>query len=226
MLRKRSFWLNIFTASLIAGYVATIFMAIDGTNGLLTLCLLFAVIANIDLFKLLKIGTGGITAEAREVLQRTEDRLKEIRELAKLTAQTSLSLVVRSGRWGGLGPEVEEEMKDKMLAHLGELGVPDSELDTLLSDYHRYAIFDYAELAIKGTPTGLSLSPEEDTTWKDFRNFSPDKPPSPEELERNLLKFNFMTDGRREIIEAYRHYLIHYRHKDPEKWIAWKVPRT
>jgi len=178
--------------------------------------LLFA--TNLDRISEFKATGSGIEAKTREVLQRAEVTLSELQALAKQVGRVTLSLVKRSGRIGGYSDEEEMQIKESVVNVLKQVGIPDSELREVLSEWHRFTEFDYAHfiLGAHTTPDGAALEVLEE--WKDLRSGGINKIPTPEEIKSFLEKHGFVTPELQEWLKDYEYYVQFRTHRRPEVW--------
>ena len=166
-----------------AGWLDHIAVLIAGSLG--SAFLLFA--ANLDRISEFKATRSGVEAKTREVLERAENTVSELQVLARIVGEVALSLVMRSGRLGGYEDEEAERIKVGVLGALGEIGVPESEFDAVLKDWHRLTQFDYV-LYILGHSTIPQGFDDHRVTeeWKALRLF--ESLASPEQVRVFLRK--------------------------------------
>ena len=173
--------------------------------------------AHLDQFEEFKASGTGIEAKTRAVITKAESTIVELQSLAKIFAETTLSSVKRAGRLGGYEDEEEERIKQSVLEVLSQIGVPESEREMVLSDWHRLTKYDYAYVILGShtIPQGFD-DPAVQTEWKALRNIH--QIPTPDQLREFLSKWGVLDDWREELIKDYEHYLANGEHRRPDVW--------
>jgi len=85
------------------------------------------VAANLDRiseFKASKSGFEARTREVREVIAEAKSTVSELQLLARNIGELTLSLVKRSGRFGGYNEDEKEKIKSSVLDVLRKVGIP------------------------------------------------------------------------------------------------------
>ena len=205
---------------LVGGLVAGFFgdywvmgMAFFGFVG----CLLAA---NLDRISEFKASRSGVEAKTREVVARAENTLRELQLLARRVAELSLSLVKRSGRFGGYSDEEQDHIKNDLISVLQEIKVSEVEIQGVLFEWHRFVEFDYAHFILGGSTIPSKNDPTTLAAWKSLRQGGISNVPTPEMLERFLADFGFLAPERKEQLADYIHYRVHRVHRRPEAWAA------
>jgi hypothetical protein len=72
--------------------------------------------ANLDRISEFKASRSGVEAKTREVIARAEITLRELQLLARRVTELSLSLVKRSGRFGGYSDEEQDQIKNDLIS--------------------------------------------------------------------------------------------------------------
>jgi hypothetical protein len=175
-------------------------------------------IANLDRISEFKATGTGIEARTREVLQRAEVTLNELQALGKQVGTVTLSLVKRTGRFGGYSDKEKDEIKDSVLRVLKQLGINESELTEVLSEWHRFTEFDYAHFILGGPTIPEGAPPEVLKEWKELRHGGINKIPTPGEIRAFLERHGFMTSELQEWLKDYEYYLESRTHRRPEVW--------
>jgi hypothetical protein len=153
----------------------------------------------------------------RLVLKEARTTISEMKELSKLAIQTNLSLVQRSGRWGGYSQKEKELIKNHTLDVATKLKLSQEEQKDILKEWHMYTELDYV-LFILGNQVPVKWPKEEQQKWHNYREGLVDKRPSPSEI-RELLKINdSLTKGHEELIKDYEYYIKNKTHRRPEVW--------
>ncbi len=199
-----------------------IWSAIKGKSDVLTytffLTLAFAVLANLDKIKKFKASSSGLELEAHEIIKKAEVTINELHKLAKLVAQTTLSLVKRSSRYGGY-PEGEQEMiKSNALNLISQLGINEQEQKDLLKEWDEYTEIDYV-LLILGSQIPSTWPKEEHQKWKEMRKDLKANRPTPKQIKELLEKNNAFSKLHEEAIRDYEYYLQKKKHRRPEIWL-------
>ena len=172
---------------------------------------------NLDRFKQVKAGLGGIEAELRETIKEAKDVLAATKKVAIMAAKTELSLTVRSGRIGGYDEREKEERKNAVLSSLQQLQVDAEEVGDILLEANKFTIFDYA-MSILGNHIPNEFPKDKIAQWKELRHLDLDNPASPEQLREFFTSIGKLNDEVEEIIQDYEHYLERKEHRRFEVW--------
>lgn len=156
---------------------------------------------------------------SREVEEATET-LKRVRELAHLTAASTLSLVKMSGRMGGYTDAEEDEIKRSMIALLKQLNLTDAEVEEALSRWHQVVEYDYVHFLLGGNIVPDGFTDQERREWSQLRDGGIQNNPSPDVVEDYLARTSTLDEERKGLVEDYRHYVTHREHRRPRVWAA------
>lgn len=201
---------------LVAGFFADYWvmgMAFFGFVG----CLLAA---NLDRISEFKASRSGVEAKTREVVARAENTLRELQLLARRVAELSLSLVKRSGRFGGYSDEEQDRIKNDLISVLREIKISEADIQGVLVEWHRVVEFDYAHFILGGSTVPSKSDPTTVRAWNSIRDGGILNAPTPETLEKFLADFGFLSPGRKEQLADYIYYRAHRVHRRPEAWAA------
>jgi len=173
--------------------------------------------AHLDQFEEFKASGSGIEAKTRAVITKAENAVTELQSLAKIFAETTLSSVKRTGRFGGYDDDEEEKIKKSVLDVLTQIGVPESDHVHVLADWHRFTKFDYAMAILGGStiPQGFDDQTIQ-SEWKALRDIQ--HIPSPQQLTEFLEKWGLLDKARSEYIKDYEYYIEHGHHRRPDVW--------
>ncbi len=200
----------------LAGFDLRAAATASGVAGLVLL-----LFANLDKLKLFRLSAKGIEAETREVKQVVEQArvtLAQVQLLSVVVARVVLLLVQQTGRLGGIPDEDAERIRSEVLATLDKLHLPRDVQDAIQADWHRLIIGDYC-LHILGSPElPRGISPEQTEEWKAIRRRGHTATVPPEEVENWLRSAGKLTPFRVALLEDYRYYLQHRKHRRPEVW--------
>lgn len=177
----------------------------------------FLVVANLDRISLFKASRSGVEAHTREVIERAESAVKEVQLLAAHVAQLSLSLIKRTGRWGGYTDEEQDAQQQSIIGVLQKLDVPKDSIESALTDWHRIVGFDYA-IAILGGNHIPEDAPEVMDEWNALRSGGIARYAAPDVLRAFLAKHAFMTPEIDDYVRDYEHYITHRVHRRPDVW--------
>lgn len=175
-------------------------------------------VANLDRISEFKASRDGIEARTREVVARAESAVSELQLLAVQVAELPLSLVKRQGRWGGYSDEEEEAIRKSVITVLSKLKIPNSEMESVLKEWHRIVEFDYSHHILGGSSIPNNAAPEVLSEWKAMREGGIAKFPSPQEIMSFLVKNDYLTHELDELIKDYQFYCVNRSHKRPEMW--------
>jgi hypothetical protein len=193
-----------------------------GHNGLLIVglgaALAFLVAANLDRISEFKASRAGIEAKTREVVNRAETAVEELRILAEQLGQLSLSLVKRQGRVAGYSDDEQESIRTSILDVLRTVGVPESTFPAILKDWHRFTEFDYVHYILRGNlvPQGADVNVVEELKQLSHRGIS--NLPVPAEIREFLEKHSYLTPKVDELLQDYQYYRNHRTHRRPDVW--------
>lgn len=201
-------------AAMTFGYLGHTDMLVSG----LIASLAFLVAANLDRISQFKASASGIEASTRDVVNRAEGAIAELRILALHIAEVSLSLAVRHGRWGGYSDAELDKLQLSVLSTLERLGIPEEQRLLALKEWHPVVEFDYAHFILGASRIPDGASPEEMKTWAALREGGIARYPSPETLQQFLIETGFQSTARAEYIEDYRHYVKERQHRRPDVW--------
>jgi hypothetical protein len=194
----------------------------QGSKGVLTAatfgCCALLSFANLDRISEFKATKFGIEAKTRKVLEQAQHTVSELQSLAIIVAETTLSLVKRNGRLGGYSDEEADNIKASVLTVLKKIGVPDSQSDGVLQDWHKLTEFDYVIFILghSHVPTGFDDHNIICQEWKALKSF--EAVPSPQQIRDFLSKWELLTDEREEQVKDYEFYLCNQRHRRPDVW--------
>lgn len=173
--------------------------------------------AHLDQFEEFKASGSGIEAKTRAVITKAENTVSELQSLAKIFAETTLSSVKRTGRFGGYEDDEEERIKESVLGVLTQIGIPATEHGKVLTDWHRFTRFDYAMEILGGStvPQGFDDHAIQ-AEWRALRDFQ--NIPSPKQLSDFLEKWGLLDKSHGEYIKDYEYYIEHGQHRRPDVW--------
>lgn len=178
--------------------------------------LICVVVANLDRFKSFK--AGGVEA----VLRDAQVAVQESRDLTLTVSKMLLSLVKRTGRFGGFLPEQEREFQESVERILTRMEATDAERKEAFKDWDLFTKVDFV-FGILGGHTIPKFKADAEAgqrEWSALRERTGDQlnPPGPDELEDFLRRYGFLDAERQELIEDYRHFLRHGKHRRLEVW--------
>ena len=143
-------------AAMTLGYLGHTDLLIAG----LVASLAFLVTANLDRVSEFKASAGGIEARTREVVNRAEGAIAELRVLALHIAEVSLTLAMRQGRWDGFSDEELERLQLSVVSNLERLGIPEERRRRAFKEWHCVVEFDYAHLILGGSRVPDDATPD------------------------------------------------------------------
>jgi hypothetical protein len=174
--------------------------------------------ANLDRLAEFKASKSGIEAKTREIFARAEVTIDQLQSLAKTVATLSLSLVQRSGRFGGYSDDEQKQIHDETVNVLRRIGVTQSDLDAVLYDWHRMVEFDYAYFILGAHTVPDGLDAAAGSEWTELRSGGVAKTASPLDVQRFLEKYALLSESMRELVEDYQYYCTNKTHRRPEVW--------
>ena len=189
----------------------------------------------------LRATTTGIEAEWESVKEdvqivthTAEKLLKTLRQIAIENSTLSLELVQRSGWVGGFEEDQKQSILGSTIARLNEIGVTEDEREDILDRaWRRYDRYVYASSILGsvnvpqfGHPRPFDpndpaqkeaaekFQKEIYAEWKALRDRWPGEPATPDELAKFIEKTGDDVPERQEILDAYRFYFEHMKHKN------------
>ncbi len=208
----------ILVAALVAGfYGAPTWLMTIALGGLIAML----IAANLNLFSRFKVSESGIEAEmreARQVITRAESTLSELQLLARNIGELTLSLVKRSGRWGGYNDGEQEKMKTSVLQVLKKVGVPETEFPRILSEWNKFTEFDYAHAILGGSIVPHTTNDALMRDWKSLREAGIVKIATPQDIRNFFMMYNLMTPTLEEYLKDYEHFVATKEHRRPDVW--------
>lgn len=182
------------------------------------LCIAFFIIGNLDRFENFKAGPGGIEATLKKELQKTNDRIDELKELAVLFGDTTIANIAMMGRWDGFSDEQEEKMISDIVDYYDKLGIPEDQKQKSLALRYLTLEHDYRILCTGGHKVPGDLPDGAKDGWDVIREGGLVEIAKPDEIEKYFKDAGILTAQRKELIADYRHYLEHRKHRRPEIW--------
>lgn len=192
----------------------TAYAAFESPDGAWPLCVMaiaFLISANFDQLAEFSATTSGV----RAVMRNAEQKIDELDRVVRLVASAGLALIQRSGRIGGFPDDEKEKFLEETMSLLKSAGISDQEIEDIRREtWDKYVMFDYVLAA-----TGGSLVPSIDDAdlkaqWGELRNIR--NMPTPDEIEAFLEKAGGLHGLRKDLVEEYRYYCEHKRHRNPE----------
>ena len=178
----------------------------------------FLVAANLDRLSEFKASSSGIEARTRDVVNRAEGAIAELRILALHMAEVSLSLAMRTGRWGGFSDDELERLKASVDSNLERLGIAEEQRHLAYKDWHRIVEFDYAHHILGGSRVPEVREPEMMKRWGELRDGGFKSILTADILEDFLKEHSFYTAAFADYIEDYRYYIKNHEHRRPHIW--------
>ena len=186
--------------------------------GIISVVFLF--FSNLDKISKLKFGRTGFEAETREVVKEARNTIKELQDLSKIMASTTLGLVKRTGRLGGYSYDDKEKIKNETLDVLERLGISDEDIEMVIAEskWHKFTELDYVYhiLGANLPPEILGFPKISERQKLLIRDL--DHTASPEELTEFLTHVGLLDNEANELIKDYRHYIEFRKQRRPEVW--------
>jgi hypothetical protein len=211
----------------VVGLVAAISAVAVGVFGMMDVMIVSALLAalliiagNADRIARIKAGTTGFEAETRALIDKAIATIDQLRTVAKIAVQANLSLVMRSGRWGGFTHDEKERIRMASVAALDSLDVPKEEREEMFREWHMVNRFDYVHNLLGGNtiPVEIQEKPDLQSEWKRLRNGGFEANPASEVVEKFLRRAGMLGPERVELLEDYRHYERHGEHRRADAW--------
>lgn len=225
---------TVLTVAAIVALVCSLYAGLSGFDSVLWVAffsfLALLLFANLDRIKVFKASKSGFEAQTREitkVVDRAKSTIKELQDLARIVATTTLSLVQRSGRIGAAYPDSEkEEVKQSILELLTQLDLTEEDRKGVLSEWHSWDELAYVFYILGGNTIPKNFDVQQAQEWKALRARGRENRASPDELRGFLEKHQRLDDYREELIRDYEVYREHRQHRRPDVWAKrFKVKR-
>jgi hypothetical protein len=182
---------------------------------------LSALIANFEYIDTFEASSSGIEAKTREVVQRAETALKELHDLAAMTGQLLVELIVGGGRWGG-GPAAQKDaQKQRVIQALHAIRLPAKKIDEIANADRQWVIVDYCSGILHEPSKKMrSKTGAELANWNEFveQTHKGYEKQRPEEIRAALDRFGVLGEWEKGLIEDYSYYLKNGQHRRPEVW--------
>jgi hypothetical protein len=196
---------GVYGASLVMGFSLAAFVAL-------------LIAANLDRISEFKASGRGVEAKTREILAQAKSAISELQLLAQSTGELTLSLVKRSGRFGGYADDEAESIKRRVLDVLTKLGVRVSEHPEILDEWHRFTEFDYAHAILGGGTIPSGVDGGAMAEWSALREGGITHIPSTDEIRAFLEKHELINEALLGYLDDYEYYRKHKVHRRPEVW--------
>jgi hypothetical protein len=178
---------------------------------------MFFIINNFDKISELKISLTGLDAKMKETIIDAEIKIKELKNIGKILAETELSLLIRSGRWGSFSCEEKEKIKNSILDVLDQLKISKIEQNKILDgDWSQFIKYDYVRAILGNGRAPEKTNLEVTNKWKYLNNF--DNIPSPENILQFLSENGYLSEERKQYVEDYKYFVECKKHRRFEIW--------
>jgi hypothetical protein len=208
----------------LAAAIAAVIVGILGMPDVMSVSLVLAIAlllaANSDRIARLKAGLSGIEAETRAIIDEARATIDQLRAVAKMAVRANLSLVMRGNRWGGFSYEEKETIRHSSIAALEDLRVPAADQEEIFREWHMVNRYDYAHHALGGPtiPIQVQGNKELHAEWRQLHHSGFERIPSPDDVEAFLRKAEMLDAEKKQLLEDYRYYAAHSKHRRPDVW--------
>lgn len=209
--------------ALVAFFVAIRFGFIKSFQAMwlmVVMAVVFLLFANLDKISKFKFNKTGVEAETREIVKEAKSTIKELQDLSKIMALSTLGLVKRSGRWGGYSYDDKEKIKEETLSVLKKVGISDEECEKIINEskWHKYTEVDYVHYILGGSEIPKALPHERIPEWKSLRHRDLEHLATPEELTQFFEQIKLLNAEVKELINDYRYYIEYRKQRRPDIW--------
>lgn len=216
---------TVLTISAILSVAFALYSGISGYDSVMWMaffsCLAFLLFANLDRIAVFKAGKSGFEAQTREitkVVDQARSTIRELQDLARIAAVTTLSLVQRSGRMGGYADIEKEEVKQSVLRLLTQLDLTEEDRKVVLSEWYSWEELDYVFFILGGNTIPRDFDTQQVQEWKTLRARGRQNRPLPDVLRAFLKKHQKLNEYREELIKDYEYYIEHRQHRRSDVW--------
>jgi len=162
--------------------------------------------------------------EIRELMQKAEVTVAEMKNLATLVSKTALSLIKRSGRLGGYPEEEQEALKESFLRLLSDLKISEKDKKFVLEDYNKFTEIDYASMLLESR-IPVNWPREELRKRRDLLDMIVTDCPSPEEIEALLIRNDALSKNHKDVLEDFKYFRTYKEYRRPEMISKYKQLR-
>lgn len=184
----------------------------EGMTGAIVVVAILLAFAHLDRIESFK--GAGFEVKAREVVERAESTIDELRKLATSMAKIQVSLLVRAGRLGGYSETEQIKYREEILKVLQDIGVGTEAQEGCLEDVHRFRERDLARACDKDARVELPV-PKSDEFGKEYQSLWDIGTPTPDQLEALYTKWDILKPERQAALADYRYYRQFKRMRDP-----------
>jgi len=123
-----------------------------------------------------------------------------------------------SGRMGGIPDEDKDKVVKEIIQYQRQLGISDDDIDKSLAYIYLTTEHDYRLLCTGGSRVPQDLPQEFSSDWHAIRNGGLSEIARPDTIEAFFERAGMMNEKRQGLLEDYRYYIEHRRHRRPEIW--------
>ena len=204
-------------------FVSAIYFAFNdqwkGMTGMLGATAMFLFFMNLD--RIAEFEWLGGKAKTREIVDEARATIEQLRHLAVVFADATITGLIASGRWGGSGADTQVRIRDELIKILRELEVDDAGIEKAQESYVKYLSFYHAQKVLDFSPDRPSSSEVTDR-WNELQGRSEVEGnlPTPEEFESFFEDCGILNQATRECIEDYRYFLKHHEVRNMERFLS------
>ena len=180
-------------------------------------CVVLLIFANLGRISWFKFDKGSFEAKMREA----ENTIRELQDLSKIMAITTLGLIKRAGRLAaGYSYGEKENIKESVLDVLQQNGISKEERERIVTEsgWYNYTELDYVHHILGGSNIPTVLPHERIADWKGLRHRSLDNIATPEELTHFFEQIGLLNTEVKELIEDYEYYINHRKQRRSDVW--------
>ena len=205
-------------AGIITGFIFAYFGDHQAMWAGIVVGIFFQFLFHIDRIESFKFSLQSVEAKTRDMITKAENTLSELQILAQYVAEISLSLVKRQGRLGGYDDDEKEEIREKILDTLKQIGINEKTMQDVLIEWYKIDDFDYAHYILGGSKIPETKVREKIAKWNSLRNGNFKNIPTPETLRQFLIETMLTNDGIEGYLEDYEYFKKFRKHRRPEVW--------
>jgi len=173
---------------------------------------LLIVLKHPDIFAEFSVGPRGLKLKLREL----EANIESLQKVLCALSRATLAGIINAGRTGGTPDDIQKQVIYQLVDALKGMKVDNPMLEAVFTELGEYTLFDYAHYILGGNSSPSDTEVRNDL--KNLRSGGRKSPPSPDEIEKFLTQYDLFTDERRELVEDYRYFCQHSKHRRPEVW--------
>lgn len=160
----------------------------------------------------------GIEAETRQVIEKAEVTIDQLRSLSTILSAIAVSTVKRSGRIGGFDVHEEQAIFDEVQGILKNLDISPSEQEAVFRDRYRYELYDYLQMIFESAGLNSVVDPEKESTKESLLTAALDLELNPSQVRSFIANHAEANTDLSELLDDLEYYQKNKVHRRLESW--------